>query len=290
MLMGKEFDSFFAQIVRSLGPYLDDVLCIGGCANALYRFHDLASPMPWGYLGTKDVDVATPQHLTVKDGKSLAVLMAEAGLEEEHKGRGHQAVIKYRPKDGDLAAELEFLCPLSGAKGQREGSESPTVCVVQEGLHAQPLRYLEILFSRPWSVKIGKIPEFRELGGLQVHVPNPAAYVVQKILIRDQRRADLSKAKDCYYIYEISVVFRNALDQISSEFDALSPCLPVWKKRFQKEVSRLFESQDAEGPILAVRAYQDAGRPRTGTEMPPTPEMVYRSVNKLLDAMKTSRP
>jgi len=59
MLMGKEFDPFFAQIVRTLGPYLDDILCIGGCANALYRFHDLASPMPWGYLGTKDVDVAT---------------------------------------------------------------------------------------------------------------------------------------------------------------------------------------------------------------------------------------
>ena len=45
MLMGKEFDPFFAQIVRTLGPYLDDVLCIGGCANALYRFHDLASPI-----------------------------------------------------------------------------------------------------------------------------------------------------------------------------------------------------------------------------------------------------
>jgi hypothetical protein len=293
MLMGNEFDHFFAQIVRTLSPYLDEVLCIGGCANALYRFHDLASPMPWGYLGTKDVDVATPLHLTVKGGKSVAVLMAEAGLEEEQRGSGQQAVIKYRPKSLDLAADLEFLCPLSGVRGQREGLALPSVCMVQEGLHAQPLRYLEILFSRPWSVKIGKIPEFRDLGGLCVNVPNPAAYIVQKILIRDQRRADLSKAKDCYYIYEISVVFRDALDQISSEFNALSPFLPSWKNRFQKEVVRLFESENAEGPTLAVQAYQDAGRPRAGTEPPPTPEMVYRSVNKLLDAMcvfRSNRP
>jgi hypothetical protein len=285
MLMGVEFDRFFAQVVRTIEPYLDDVLCIGGCANALYRFHDFASHMSWGYLGTKDMDVATPQRLAVRGGKSLAVLMAEAGLEEEHRGSGQQAVVKYRPKDSDLAADLEFLCPLSGVRGQRAGSPPPAACVVQDGLHAQPLRYLEILFSRPWSVNLATMAEFRNLVGIQVRVPNPAAYVVQKILIRDQRRSDPSKAKDCYYIYEISVVFRDALNQLSAEFAALSPFLPPWKSRFRKEILRLFESEHAEGPTLAMRVYQDAGSARTGPVAAPTAEMIHISVNRLLDAM-----
>lgn len=53
MLMGKEFDPFFAQIVRTLGPYLDDVLCIGGCANALYGFTILRVLCPGGILGPR---------------------------------------------------------------------------------------------------------------------------------------------------------------------------------------------------------------------------------------------
>ena len=44
MLLDKEFDRFFQEVIQSLSPYLGDLVCIGGCANALYRFHKLASP------------------------------------------------------------------------------------------------------------------------------------------------------------------------------------------------------------------------------------------------------
>jgi len=283
MLLGREFDPFFAQVVGILEPYLPEVLCIGGCANALYRFHERASPMLWTYLGTKDIDFATPLRIPMKGQKPLAALMKEARLVEDLQGSGTEAVTKYKPLDADLAADLEFLCPLSGARGQRGSSDSPT-CEVQEGLHAQPLRYLDILFCRPWAVSIGKIVEFRKLGNIQVRVPNPAAYVVQKVLIRDQRRSDPSKAKDCYYVYEISVVFRDALDHLAAEFAALSPFLPSWKKRFQREVRQLFQSQHAEGPTLALQVYRDAGSPPPAEGSPLTPEMIYLSVNKLLEA------
>ncbi|OGV64049.1 MAG: hypothetical protein A2498_01850 [Lentisphaerae bacterium RIFOXYC12_FULL_60_16] len=282
MLLGRDFDPFFAQVVGILEPYLQEVLCIGGCANALYRFHALASPMPWAYLGTKDIDFATPLRFPMKGGKPVATLMKEARLVEDLQGSGTDAVIKYKPLDPDLAADLEFLCPLSGAKGQR-GNSNLAACEVQEGLHAQPLRYLDILFCRPWTVSIGKIAEFRKPGGFRVRVPNPAAYVVQKVLIRDQRRSDPSKAKDCYYLYEISVVFRDALDHLAAEFAQLAPFLPSWKKRFQHEARHLFQSRHAEGPTLAMQVYRDAGSPHSVGGRPLTPEMIYRSVNRLLE-------
>ncbi len=37
MLLGKDFDEFFVDTIKALRPYLDEVVCLGGCANALYR-------------------------------------------------------------------------------------------------------------------------------------------------------------------------------------------------------------------------------------------------------------
>jgi hypothetical protein len=39
-LISKEYDSFFASVMVTLRPYLDEIVCMGGCANALYRFHE----------------------------------------------------------------------------------------------------------------------------------------------------------------------------------------------------------------------------------------------------------
>lgn len=56
MLFGTDLDEFFGRVMKTLAPYLDDLVCIGGCANTLYRFHPMASPLPWGYIGTTDMD------------------------------------------------------------------------------------------------------------------------------------------------------------------------------------------------------------------------------------------
>ena len=200
MLLDKEFDSFFQEVVQLLSPYLGDLICIGGCANALYRFHELASPAAPAYLGTKDIDWAVPQKLPLQDRKPLSRFMDEAGFIPKCFGSGNKAVIKYYPTNPALPADLEFLCPLSGLPGSSNEASSPASYEVQPGLMAQPLRYLEILFQKPWLIDLGRVPEFKVLRGTHVHVPNPAAYVVQKVLIRDQQRGLPSLAKDCYYL------------------------------------------------------------------------------------------
>ena len=279
MLGDPAFDKLFGDAVMVLRPYLNDIICIGGCANALYRHHDLASSPTPAYLGTKDSDWAVPVRLAKRTAEPLAELMKKADFVEDIRGSATEPVVKYRPKDDAMAAEIEFLCPLSGAPGGRR-KETASV-EVQAGLMAQPLRYLEILTRNPWQVDLGKAPEFPGFKGVQVRVPNPAAYVVQKVLIRDQRRKNESKAKDCYYMYEVSVVFRDNLTALEQEYEKLQDLPVPWLKRYSKNVRALFADEHAAGATSALDVYEGSGiaGPRI------TADMIQRAVAKMLDAM-----
>ena len=151
---------------------------------------------------------------------------------------------------------------------------------------AQPLRYLDLLLHRTWTLDLGRVPEFERLRGIVIRLPNPSAYVVQKVLIRDERREDLSAAKDCYYIFEVSVIFRDCLETLAKEYRELEKTFSAWVRKFKKSAAILFASDSSEGPALALRVFQDAkvNAGRNPTEL--TAEMIYRSVSKLLDAME----
>ena len=279
MLRDPAFDRLFGDTVNVLRPYLNDILCIGGCANAMYRHHDLASSPTPNYLGTKDSDWALPVRLVQRTAEPLAQLMAKAGFAEDLRGSASAPVVKYRPKDDTIAADIEFLCPLSGVPGGRQGENA--MVEVQAGLMAQPLRYLEILAKNPWHVDLGKAPEFRRFKGVLVRVPNPAAYVMQKVLIRDQQRKPASQAKDCYYMYEVSVVFRDNLAALGQEYAKLQDMPASWLKRFANGIRPLFRDEHAEGVTSALDVYEGAGI--DGPQL--TADIIQRAVAKMLDAM-----
>ena len=77
---------------------------------------------------------------------------------------------------------MEFLAAQSGGSDKRNGSSDATVEIA--GISAQKLKYLEVLFKLPWSVRLNDANGF-PLGteGLVIRVPNPAAYVMQKVLV-----------------------------------------------------------------------------------------------------------
>ena len=285
LLHDQAFDDFFKRAIKAVIPYADSLVCIGGCANALYRHHPLAT-RPWPvYLGTTDLDWAVPQSLQIPASKdSVSKLMKDAGFQEEPHGTADVPVIKYRPKEQDSPAEVEFLCPLSGLRGSRN-SRTRVSTQVQPGLYAQPLRYLDLLLHRPWSVNMNGIAGFEDVAGLHVLVPNPSAYVVQKILIREQNRPVEDMAKDCYYIYEISVIFRQAMDRLHEEYQAIESCFPAkWAKTFKASFQRLFSAENSEGPSSAVRVHESTGAVRQAEGMV-TPRMVHLSGQKLVAAL-----
>jgi hypothetical protein len=286
MFQSPEFDSFFMDAVATLRPYLDDLVCIGGCANALYRHHERASNFPFPYLGTKDMDWASPQELLQAGRKPIANLMAEANFKEERLGANEKAVVKYLPQNKNLAADIEFLCPQSGIRGGRGKASTAPSHAVQPGLMAQPLRYLELLQHNTWEIDLERIPDFVALRGLRIRLPNPVAYVAQKVLIRDQRRSAQSAAKDCYYIYEVSVIFRDALDGLEAESAALKERFKPWLKRFPKMADALFANPDATGPASALRVFNETRAALGFKSDDLTGDMIYGAVSKLLAAMK----
>ena len=279
MLLTYEFDKFFADAVKALSPYLDDIVCLGGCANALYRHHAHATNAPLNYVGTMDFDVGVPQLLEHANRPPVSQIMKDIGLKEITCGDAHEAVIKYAPSDNS-PIDLEFLCEKSGLSTT---DQKRAAYAVQDGLYAQPLRYLQMSLNNTWEVSLGDISGMESVSDISLSVPNPAAYVVSKILIRNEQRPPSSMRKDCFYIYEISVIFRNALDHIKEEYDRLTPCLPKWKMRFAKDVRAIFASETADGPVSAVQVYRDLGSPKEDVDV--SEEMVMRSVNRLLDAM-----
>lgn len=286
-----KFDRFFRKLVETLNPYLGELVCIGGCANALYRHHPLAAKDGPAYLGTMDVDWAVCPPLQVKaESKHVAALMCDSGFKEELLGGDSEPVVKYvDASDPEFAgAEVEFLCPLSGAKGGRKRALTSTA--VQEGLRAQPLRYLDLLLHDPWEVHLSTVPGFEDLTDLHILVPNPAAYFVQKVLMRSQGRPRPLMEKDCYYLYEVAVLFRNAHVELRLAYESLKASSTAWAKwltRFQDDAASLFSSAAAEGPTSAVRVYRDTF-PGGSVSGDVTPEMVYRSVQKMLSLFRDS--
>jgi len=288
MLINPQFDGFLVRIVKAVRPYLDQLVLIGGCASALYRYHD-ASSRGLRPMVTKDIDIAGKDRLAVASGaKPLAELLTEGGLKEERASEGNPPVVKYVQEEGATVHDLEFLCPLRQKRRGRKAAPGSAV-EIQDGLMAQPLQYLDLLLINTWQVDLARI----KLPGLcenpfWVRVPNPASYVVQKVLIRDRPRDVDAKRKDCYYIYELSVTFREAIDRLAKEFEALKQQVqPKWIQRFRRVLVEVFESPSADGPMSVVavhRASPDHVQEAREMGFIVNADSVCRSVQKLFPA------
>lgn len=178
--------------------------------------------------------------------------------------------------------------PPEGMRGGRDGRKESIA--VQDGLMAQPLQYLEILRCNPWTVDLAGIPGFEGLAGVRVQVPNPAAYIVQKVLIRDQGRAVESMRKDCYYLFEVSVLFNGAYKQLSDEYVRLRSEFPAsWIKRFEKNARILFADEFSEGPVSAMQIYNDLEH-HPSDDVKPTVKVVATAVPMMLNRMMNQNP
>ena len=57
--------AWFARLVESLRPWLDQVVVIGGWAHRLYRLHPFAQQLQYEPLATLDADIALPARFKV---------------------------------------------------------------------------------------------------------------------------------------------------------------------------------------------------------------------------------
>ncbi|MGV8084155.1 MAG: GSU2403 family nucleotidyltransferase fold protein [Coriobacteriia bacterium] len=234
--MSNEFEIGLAELLRVLAPYRDDFVLVGGWVPQLYarylRLSDHAS------LYTRDVDLAVEPKLKMRE-YAVDQLLKSAGLTDRHKALRTPPIVCYVGQLKGCEVELEFL---TIERGDREGPR-----MVQSGLYAVGLHYIDLLLGRPFEICV-------DLSGqsTQVRVPSPASFVIQKCLTFRQRREQERRAKDLYYIFDVWDSCREWRDWILTEAAELRISRGSWMKRAVANLDQPFAEPDGEGIRMLV--------------------------------------
>src|SRR5713226_4039174 len=154
-------------------------------------------------------------------GKALS----KAGFREEFSGEHTPPVTHYRLSEEDAGFYAEFLTAKEGSGLRRDGQ--PDMTVSKAGITAQKLRHLDLLLEAPWSVRIGPEANVPVERPVDLIVPNPVSFIVQKLLIHKRRDAE-KKAQDILYIHDTLELFGGSLVQLRTLWeDQVRPRIPA---------------------------------------------------------------
>ena len=200
----------FAKLVRTLAPWGDRLVYIGGWAHRLYRLHPTAMVPAYRPLTTLDADVAFAERENLEG--SIKDRLLEAGFKEQLTGNHNPPVSQYTLGDDDAGGfYAEFLTPLTGSGRTRQGE--PLATVKNAGVTAQRLRYLDLLLESPWNVTLDE--DWGAGMPMDLRIPNPVSFIVQKLLVHDQRLPG-KKAQDLLYIHDTLELFAAELDGLGA--------------------------------------------------------------------------
>lgn len=251
-----EFFGAFKKLLIALKDYNKDVVVIGGFANALYEYHKYGQPSPLGTLSTKDIDLLTSQKVSILNEPIVTRLKSE-GFVIDYKPVENKVITKFTLPNTNF--EIEFLCPMFGGDPDRNGDRQ-LVKEIQVGIQSQPLRYLDLVLLDPWIINSESIPDLVGLD-LDIQIPNPGAYLIQKFLIKD-RRPPNSIQKDCFYTYELLLKFNNNLQEV---YQTVGTILVTKSdtytklKNFETEFRAYYKDEKSEGVVRIMRELKDRG-------------------------------
>jgi hypothetical protein len=188
-------EALFRQLLPRLGSYRDRIVVSGGIARDLYRYHPGFTDLHLAGASTRDIDFAIADPLQVVGDRSLHDVLIAAGLKlhtmdawqedavlgtvpKAVAGRYFQAGV---PSPFVTDPHVEFITP---ARMATRGNARPQ----GDALIAFSLAYVDLLIDGPIPVVIPR------LGAILL--PHPAAYILQKTLIRPERQGQGKQAKD----------------------------------------------------------------------------------------------
>ena len=213
----------FARLIAALRPWLGQLVVVGGWAHRLHRFHPLANPPPHLPLRTRDVDLAFSADAAITG--NLRTALSDAGFGEELFGDDAPPATHYRLGEENAGFYAEFLTPLHGSGVKRGGASDATVSMA--GVTAQKLRYLDLLLLAPWSIRVGPDLGVPVAADVDVRVPNPTGFIVQKLLIHSDRPGS-KKAQDVLYIHDTLELFGASLGELRRLWvDVVRPAMPA---------------------------------------------------------------
>ena len=263
MIVDRRDLASFARSIEALEPYIKDLVFVGGWAHYLYTLRPEASPLPFEPLRTVDADVATPARLP--PGRlTIAQCLTKAGFREHLSSDNTPPISEYFPGDETSGFYLEFLAPLIGGKVKRGGRHDTTAVV--GGVTAQKLHHLDLLLTSPWQVTLPRDGAFPVMRPYTISIPNPAAYITQKMLVMSKRPPD-KQAKDLLYVHDTFAIFTDSFASVKTSWETLRKAMPPKHVRsFEKSVHAVLAGESD----LVRRATSIASERAT----PPTAEML----------------
>lgn len=198
-----------ARLVNALRPWLGELVIVGGWAHRLYRMLPNVPALDYQSLRTRDADVAFSA--TDSLAGNMGAALRAAGFREDLAGEHTPPVTCYRLGGDDQGFYAEFLAPLTGSGTKRCGA--PDATLAKAGVTAQKLRYLDLLLTFPWSIEIeaGRVVPIET--PVEIRIPNPVSFIVQKLLIHAQR-PPTKRAQDALYVHDTLELFGGQLESL----------------------------------------------------------------------------
>jgi len=248
----EDFDAF-GRLVTALRPWLGQLVVVGGWAHRLHRLHPLAQALDHLPPRTRDADLAFSTDAAFAG--DLRTALRDAGFTEELFGDDAPPATHYRLGDEDAGFYAEFLTSLHGSGVKRDGT--PDTTVSKGGVTAQKMRHLDLLLVSPWNVRVRPRLDLPVTTDVDLLVPNPAAFLVQKLLIHSDRPPD-KRAQDVLYIHDTLELFGASLDEIRRLWiDAVRPAVPAKTARRVEAIARDLFAQVTDTIREAARIPQD---------------------------------
>ncbi len=273
----------FAEALRDLacfleacGEYLDRVVLGGGWVPWFYRhLPEVAEPASHPLL-TFDFDLVVPRDLPLDRGGTLHDHLLRGGFVPV-RNREPPIVFYQHERWGDARRAPvygELLTPL-------EGMDTRALRCIQDGVHAQQLRYLDLLLHEPLELPVARVRALGPIRGLILRLPNPSAYVLQKALALGKRRSG-SHPKDFAYTFDVALLWSRRVERVREMTRSIVKGSRVWSRWAEKGVRVLreaFADQDSEGPVSVETVYRG-----TAEGPPVTANAAVRIVRPFLEA------
>jgi hypothetical protein len=212
----------FSKLAVTLAPWRPKIVFVGGWAYRLYLYEPRAYKPDFAAIFTQDADVAFRERDELEGDIKAALVSAGFKEEPNFAGNFQPPAMRYTLGDEAKGFYAEFLTPLTGSPMRRNKVTKqfePDATQANGGVVAQKLRHLEVLLHEPWLVTIPAEDSGIGEAVADLRIPNPVSFIIQKLLIRDERARE-KRAQDVLYIYDAMYLFSGAIE------DAL---LPVWK-------------------------------------------------------------
>ena len=227
----------FAKLVQALDPWRGQLVFIGGWGHRLHTLHPKANKLDYQPVFTRDTDLAFHSKIPL-EGDIKSALIAK-GFKEDLSGNFRPPIASYTLGDEHGGFYAEFLTPLIGSGYKRGGT--PDATIQAAGISAQKIWHLDILMVDPWTVTVGPPHNGVPLDvPAELQVANPLCFMVQKFLIKKERKK-AKQAQDLLYVYDTIQLFFHHLPQFKSNWEGVvKPALQGASETVLKECAESF--------------------------------------------------